>query len=226
MPEQTMTQDYDIAVISDNKAVKTVFSQILRMITGAKISFISLEEIQNSLQKLEDKKMIICDDKAYNYMPSGLSAPVLVLSHENDVEKASHILPIPISVSRLLNRIHILLHRKNNADMFTNTRHCGTYEIRPENMSFLNSQTNKETRLTQTEYHLLYALFEADHHWLSRDDLLDKIWGYSTDIQTRTLETHIYRLRQKIEEDPSNPQILINENLGYKIHTPLRNIEK
>jgi hypothetical protein len=69
--------------------------------------------------------------------------------------------------------------------------------------------------VTDTEKRLLCALADAGHNGVSREDLLAQVWGYRPDIDTHTVETHIYRLRQKIEADPSVPQILVKAGAGY-----------
>lgn len=69
--------------------------------------------------------------------------------------------------------------------------------------------------LTEKECALLKILFDADEKSTSHAWLLQKVWGYSDDLDTHTLQTHIYRLRQKLEQDPTNPQILRTVNDGY-----------
>ncbi len=75
----------------------------------------------------------------------------------------------------------------------------------------------KKIRLTEKETALLSALHQASGKSLSRTALLDKVWDYAESAETHTLETHIYRLRQKIETDPANPQIVLTEEDGYKL---------
>ncbi len=71
-------------------------------------------------------------------------------------------------------------------------------------------------RLTEKETDLLWYLKEKGAP-ASRDELLDQIWGYADDTETHTIETHIYRLRQKIEPDPSSPSILVTQDNGYAL---------
>lgn len=74
-----------------------------------------------------------------------------------------------------------------------------------------------ETRLTEKESAILSCLHRAGGSIVARQTLLDEVWGYAQNVETHTLETHIYRLRQKIESDPSSPQILKTEDEGYSL---------
>jgi DNA-binding response OmpR family regulator len=72
-------------------------------------------------------------------------------------------------------------------------------------------------RLTEIEVAILKCLYRMGEKAVTREVLLDEIWGYNAEVATHTLETHIYRLRQKIEPDPSNAQILVTEAGGYRL---------
>jgi len=78
-----------------------------------------------------------------------------------------------------------------------------------------NQKTQVEQRLTEKECQLLRFFHQNKGEELSKDKLLKEIWEYHPDTETHTLETHIYRLRQKLEDDPNNPQILLNGKDGY-----------
>lgn len=72
-------------------------------------------------------------------------------------------------------------------------------------------------RLTEKEVAILCALEDCAPAALSRQALLDRVWAYADGVETHTLETHIYRLRQKIEADPSTPAIIVTVEDGYRI---------
>lgn len=72
-------------------------------------------------------------------------------------------------------------------------------------------------RLTEKERDILLMLHDAGGVPVSRRLLLDRVWGYAGGVETHTLETHIYRLRQKIETDPARPQILLTAGEGYAL---------
>lgn len=83
----------------------------------------------------------------------------------------------------------------------------------------ISSAQQSPIQLTEKESEILAILARADKHTISRDNLLQNIWNYAENVETHTLETHIYRLRQKIEQDPATPKILLTTELGYKIGT-------
>jgi DNA-binding response OmpR family regulator len=72
-------------------------------------------------------------------------------------------------------------------------------------------------RLTEKEASIIKYLYRADQKVVTRETLLQEVWGYNSGVTTHTLETHVYRLRQKIERDPSNAEILVTESGGYKL---------
>ena len=71
-------------------------------------------------------------------------------------------------------------------------------------------------RLTEKETNILKYLLRAGEAVVGREELLAEVWGYNSGVTTHTLETHIYRLRQKIEEDPSRATILVTDAGGYR----------
>ena len=72
-------------------------------------------------------------------------------------------------------------------------------------------------RLTEKERDILVALLQAPGRRIERRDMLEKVWGYASGVETHTLETHVYRLRQKLESDPAKPVILLTDGDGYAL---------
>jgi len=92
----------------------------------------------------------------------------------------------------------------------------GPYVMDPV-QNILKRDDSTKVTLTEKERDILWLLHQAAGQAVSRDDMLAAVWGYSEELETHTLETHIYRLRQKIEADPANPVILITDENGYRL---------
>ena len=89
----------------------------------------------------------------------------------------------------------------------------GPYTFKPA-QKMLVDEEEKKIRLTEKETNILKFLYRASEGVVARDILLHEVWGYNAGVTTHTLETHIYRLRQKIEPDPSNARLLVTESGG------------
>ncbi len=121
--------------------------------------------------------------------------------------------PFRLSVLLARLRAHIRDHEQSDDAIFT----IGPYTFQPANKLLLNTVENKTLRLTDKETAILKYLYRAGDRIVGRDALLDEVWGYNADVTTHTLETHVYRLRQKIEYDPSSAQILVTVPGGYRL---------
>ena len=145
-------------------------------------------------------------------------ADQLVLTEDYDVFEAEtgadDYIPKPFKFPVLLARIRAQLrqHEQSEDAVFA----VGPYTFKPA-MKMLIDEAEKKIRLTEKETNILKFLYRANDSVVARDTLLHEVWGYNAGVTTHTLETHIYRLRQKIERDPSNAEILVTESGGYKL---------
>jgi DNA-binding response OmpR family regulator len=92
----------------------------------------------------------------------------------------------------------------------------GQYTFKPTSKQLI-SESGSKLRLTEKETAILKFLYRANSQVVARDILLKEVWGYSAQVTTHTLETHIYRLRQKIESDPANATLLLTDGGGYRL---------
>ena len=120
----------------------------------------------------------------------------------------------PFKFAVLLARIRAQLrqHEQSEDAVFT----IGPYSFKPAAKLLLDDNGSK-VRLTEKETSILKYLYRAGEKVVSREVLLHEVWGYNAGVTTHTLETHIYRLRQKIEKDPSSAELLVTETGGYKL---------
>ena len=127
---------------------------------------------------------------------------------------ANDYVPKPFKFGVLLARVraHLRSHEQSEDAVFK----VGPYEFRPS-VKMLVTKDDKRIRLTEKEASIMKFLYRAGGKPVRRDVLLDEVWGYNSGVTTHTLETHVYRLRQKIEPDPANASILLTADGGYKL---------
>ena len=143
----------------------------------------------------------------------GFDVPVLLLSDRQAPPQAAEYLEKPFRFADLLARLNQHLSRHAASDDVPVP--IGPYLFRPG--AKLLTQDGRKVRLTEKETNILKFLYRAQQSVVARDVLLHEVWGYNAGVTTHTLETHIYRLRQKIEPDPSNARLLVTESGGYRL---------
>lgn len=153
----------------------------------------------------------------------GVKAPIVMLTGAAQEEQqqvegldagANDYVLKPFRFSVLLARIraHLRSHEASEDAVYR----IGPYEFRPA-MRLLIDPVQKKVRLTDKEASILRYLYRSGEKPVGREELLREVWGYNANVTTHTLETHIYRLRQKIEPDAQSPKLLITETGGYRL---------
>lgn len=152
----------------------------------------------------------------------GHKMPVIMLTGsdaENDVVRgldagANDYIAKPFRLAELVARLRAQLRNFENSEdaVFS----IGPYTFRPSAKLLSDPARKRRIRLTEKEAAILKYLYRAGSP-VARQELLGEVWGYNAAVTTHTLETHIYRLRQKIEPDPANACLLLTESGGYRL---------
>ncbi len=153
----------------------------------------------------------------------GQRMPIIMLTGsdaETDVVRgldsgANDYIAKPFKLAVLLARLRAQLRTFENSEdaVFS----IGPYTFRPAAKLLQEPARNRRIRLTEKEAAILKFLYRAGGRAVARQVLLNEVWGYNAAVTTHTLETHIYRLRQKIEPDPANARLLVTEGGGYRL---------
>ena len=153
----------------------------------------------------------------------GVKCPIIILAaHDSDIDTiiglddgANDYVSKPFKFNVLLARIDAQLrqHERSENAMFN----LGPCTFKPAS-KLLITEDEQKVRLTEKETNILKLLYRAKGDVVPRDVLLHEVWDYNSSVTTHTLETHIYRLRQKIERNPSDPRLLITEPGGYRLN--------
>ena len=149
--------------------------------------------------------------------------PIIMLTGsnaENDVVRgldsgANDYISKPFRLAELLARLRAQLRSFESSEdaVFA----IGPYMFRPAGKLLQDAARGRRIRLTEKEAAILKFLYRSGTQAIARQVLLNEVWGYNASVTTHTLETHIYRLRQKIEPDPANARLLITEGGGYRL---------
>jgi DNA-binding response OmpR family regulator len=153
----------------------------------------------------------------------GHTMPIIMLtgaSDEGDVVSglnagANDYIAKPFRANELLARLQAQLRLFDTSEdaVFT----IGQYTFRPALKLLVGPEKNQRVRLTAKEVDILKFLYRHANQVVSRQVLLGEVWGYNAGVTSHTLETHVYRLRQKIESDPANCRLLLTVAGGYRL---------
>ena len=165
--------------------------------------------------------MIIVDedtDKLRELHKQQLQVPtILLLSSGADAgdAEASNIVYKPLVLNNFFNLLQAGINiYENSSDSYLN---FNQYELRPSKKEILNLRNNEIIKLTEKEVAIIKYLYKAKDKIVSKNELLQEVWGYSPEVTTHTIETHIYRLRQKVEHEDAAAQIILTSDGGYQL---------
>ena len=154
---------------------------------------------------------------------AGVTVPIIMLTAvdgeadtiEGLESGANDYVTKPFRLGVLLARLRAHLRQHEHSE--DAVLQIGPYTFRPNIKMLTDEAANKKIRLTEKETAILKYLYRASDA-VGRDTLLGEVWGYNAGVTTHTLETHVYRLRQKIERDPSKAEILVTDQGGYRLN--------
>ena len=160
---------------------------------------------------LVDENLQRCDELRRKYP----SIPLIFLSDEN---KENDMLNIYVKKPfSLMSFLDVLRAANNNLDNSVDGYLCfNGYELRPNLREIADIKSGSVVKLTEKEVSILKYLYKNQNGYVSKNDLQRNVWKYSEDVTTHTLETHIYRLRQKVEQTDGR-RLIVTDNGGYKL---------
>ena len=225
-----------ILIVEDDAALRASLAEQLAL--DGEFAAVEAESAQDAEAKLADADTrydaILLDvglpdgdgrDLCASLRRQGKRMPVIMLTGadaESDVVRgldagANDYIAKPFRAQELLARVRAQLRIFDNSEdaVFT----IGPYLFRPSAKQLMEPSRNRKIRLTEKETAILKFLYRAGGQAVPRQTLLVEVWGYNSNVTTHTLETHIYRLRQKIEPDPANLKLLLTEIGGYRLNT-------
>src|SRR3712207_4709903 len=231
-----MTTPRPILIVEDDAALRATLAEQITL--GGEFRIVEAETAAEATAKLEDGDArydaVLLDiglpdgdgrELCAKLRRDGRRMPVIMLTGqdaEQDVVRgldagANEYIAKPFRLGELLARVRAQLRVFDNSEdaVFT----VGPYVFRPAAKLLLEPARNRKIRLTDKESNILKFLYRAAGRPVPRQVLLNEVWGYNSAVTTHTLETHIYRLRQKIEPDPSRTRLLLTVAGGYGLDT-------
>ena len=229
-----MTGEHPILIVDDDRALRETLAEQLSVDGAFAVSeAASLAEATQRLAEPEARfDAVILDvglpdgdgrDFCARLRKDGVKIPVIMLTaadDEHDVVRgleagANDYVAKPFRLAELLARLRAQLRMFENSEdaVFV----IGNFTFRPALKLLQDAATGRRVRLTEKEAAILKFLYRAGAKPVPRQVLLNDVWGYNAAVTTHTLETHIYRLRQKIETEPANARMLLTEGGGYRL---------
>ncbi|HQF41776.1 MAG TPA: response regulator transcription factor [Ignavibacteriaceae bacterium] len=157
---------------------------------------------------------------------NGITTPIILLTAKGEeIDKvvgleigADDYVTKPFSLRELIARVKAILRRSDNLIMDNESREIKIGKLTIDFNSYKATLKNKDVAMSHKEFEILRYLWKHRNATVSRDDLLTEIWGYDETPTTRTVDNFILKLRQKIENDPNHPQVILTvHGIGYKL---------
>ena len=199
----------NILVISDNEVFK---ADLLDQISRYAPEFNIANAITNADVVVIDEK----EDILHEITAKDLKTPLIFLTSQNNMPTAAwQVLEKPLFLSHLLDMIKAAINVfERSAD---GSLEFNRYILYPARKEILNRRNDETTKLTEKEVAIIKYLYKNQERIISKNDLMREVWGYSVDVATHTVETHIYRLRQKVEKDNPEAQLILTSDGGYQL---------
>lgn len=226
-----MAQSKTILIVDDDADLREALAEQLEV--GGEFVTVQAETGQAGVGQAQDRRpdLVLLDvdlpdidgrEVCRRLRQAGVGAPIIMLTGQtSDTDTiagleagANDYVAKPFKFAVLMARIRAQLrsHEQSEDAVFR----LGPYEFRPA-AKVLIDEKHKKIRLTEKETSILKYLYRAGEKPVPRDELLAEVWGYNAGVTTHTLETHVYRLRQKIEPDPASARLLLTEAGGYRL---------
>ncbi|WP_438721672.1 response regulator transcription factor [Bartonella rochalimae] len=224
-------KDYTLLIVVDDNDLRSILVEQLQIHKEFEVLQAKTAEIGIIVAQKDNVDLAIFDvelpdldgrEAVKKLRSQGFRAPIIMMTYcDTDCDTilgfkmgVNDYVTKPFRFSVLLARIRAQLRQyEHNEDSFD----LGPYIFKPRE-KFLIDQRNNIINLTEKETAILKYLYETRDKIVSRETLLEHVWGYNANIITHTLETHIYRLRKKIEKDPSKAKILVTDHNGYRLN--------
>ena len=200
----------EICIVTDNITFAEDFAQQIEKYTSS---------YNVCINNIHDKAIVFVDEneKLLKQLYKEEKAQYFVLfSKDKEFDKyADTVIKKPFVLRDLIDGLN-----NNTLLPKVNRKECikfREYSLFPIKKEITSSVLNKTIKLTEREVDILKYLYQNSDIISTKENLLENVWGYSADVTTHTIETHIYRLRQKVEEDGGS-QLIITENNGYRLN--------
>ena len=220
-----------ILIVDDEADFRDTLSEQFELSEGFQVTSAGTGEEALTLAAAQRVDIIVLDvdmpgingiETCKRLRAAGIRAPIIMLTGrtgEADTVAgldagANDYVTKPFTFSVLLARVRAQLRSFEQTE--DATFEIGPYEFRPSTKT-LRTKEGKRIRLTEKETEILKYLYRAGWRAVARETLLSEVWGYNAAVTTHTLETHIYRLRQKVEPDPGNARLLMTDAGGYRL---------
>ncbi len=228
-----MSSTRTLLIVDDDELLRRALAEQL----VAQGEFQVIEEASDGLSALSMSKAKVFDiilldiglpdmdgrDVCKQMRAQGVRSPIIMLTAADSDDDtitglnagANDYVTKPFRMAVLLARVraHLRQHDQSDDAIFA----IGPYKFQPAAKMLMQGDGQRKIRLTEKEAAILKYLYRVGNKTVSRETLLGEVWGYNAGVTTHTLETHIYRLRQKIEADPAQVRLLITEPGGYRL---------